>query len=204
MTRDIYERREKKRMMIKDLIRQNRTFRRFYQDVEIDRVILEELIDLARLSSCGGNLQSLKYVISNKPEKNNLIYQHLRWAGYLTDWPGPQEGERPSAYIIVLGDKDISKNFFWDQGIASQSILLGACEKGLGGCMFGSIDREGLKNKLGIPDRYEVLLVIALGEPKEEVVLEELDETGSIKYWRDEKGVHHVPKRKLEDIILDF
>ncbi len=189
-------------MMIKDLIRNNRTYRRFYQEAEIDRGVLEELIDLARLSSCGANLQSLKYVISNKPENNNLIFQHLKWAGYLTDWPGPQEGERPSAYIIVLGDKDISKNFFWDHGIACQSILLGACEKGLGGCMFGSVDRDGLKSKLGIPERYEVLLVIALGKPKEKVVLEELDETGSIKYWRDDKGVHHVPKRKLEDIIF--
>lgn len=190
--------------MINDLIRINRTYRRFYQEVEIDHNVLEEMIDLARLSASGANLQPLKYIISNKPEKNELIFQHLKWAGYLTDWKGPQEGEKPSAYIVVLGDKDISTDFFWDHGIACQSILLGACEKGLGGCMFGSVDREGLKNKLNVPDRYELLLVIALGKPKEVVVLEELMDTGNIKYWRDENGVHHVPKRELKDIILDF
>lgn len=189
--------------MIKELILKNRTYRRFYQEVKIDYSVLEELIDLARLSSSGANLQSLKYIISNEEEKNNIIFSHLKWAGYLTDWNGPEEGEKPSAYIIVLGDTDISTNYFWDHGIACQSILLGACEKGLGGCMFGAVDREDLKNKLGIQSKYELLLVIALGKPKEKVVLEEL-ENGDIKYWRDENGVHHVPKRKLKDIILEI
>lgn len=188
--------------MIKELIMKNRTYRRFYQEVEIEQSILEELIDLARLSSSGANLQPLKYVISNSKEKNQLIFQHLKWAGYLTNWVGPVEGERPSAYIVILADKEISKNVLWDHGIACQSILLGACEKGLGGCMFGSVNREGLKSDLNIPEQYEPLLVIALGKPKETVVLEECKSSDDIKYWRDEKEVHHVPKRRLEDVIL--
>ncbi|QUH24445.1 nitroreductase family protein [Serpentinicella alkaliphila] len=190
--------------MIRELVLKNRSYRRFYQEVEIERGVLEELIDLARLSSSGANLQSLKYIISNAPNKNNEIFMHLKWAGYLTDWDGPQEGEKPAAYIIMLGDKDISSNYFWDHGLACQSILLGACEKGLGGCMFGAIDRQGLKDSLSIPDKYEILLVIALGKPKEIVVLDELSDKGDIKYWRDENGIHHVPKRKLQDIILNL
>lgn len=190
--------------MIKDLIMKNRTYRRFYQEVIIDRKVLEELIDLARLSSSGGNLQSLKYVLSNNAERNEVIFQSLKWAGYLPQWDGPKEGEKPSAYIIMLGDTNISKYFFWDHGIACQSILLGACEKGLGGCMFGSVDKKGLKSALNIPDQYELLLVIALGKPKETVCLEECKNDGDIKYWRDENEVHHVPKRKLEEIILEL
>ena len=190
--------------MIYELIRKNRTYRRFYQEAAIDRIVLEELIDLARLSSSGGNLQSLKYILSCEPGQNNLIFQHLKWAGYLADWNGPEEGERPSAYIVMLLDRDISSNCFWDHGIACQSILLGACEKGLGGCMFGSLDRDGLRNSLKIPGRYEPLLVIALGKPKETVVLEELNDNGNIRYWRDGNGVHHVPKRNLRDLILKF
>jgi len=190
--------------MIKELILKNRTYRRFYEDVKIERDVLEELIDLARLSSSGGNLQPLKYIISNEPEKNNLIFKHLKWAAYFTDWDGPCEGERPTAYIIMCRDNDISKNCLWDHGLACQSILLGACEKGLGGCMFGSVDREGLRRSLNIPEKYEISLVIALGKPKEQVVLEELGQDGSVKYWRDENGVHHVPKRSLKEIILDL
>jgi nitroreductase len=165
---------------------------------------LNELIDLARLSSSGTNMQSLKYILSNKYEKNERIFKHLRWAGYLKDWNGPEEGEKPSAYIVMVNDLSISKNYWWDHGIAAQSILLGATEKGLGGCMFGSVDKAGLAKELVIGDKYEILMVIALGKPKEEVVLEELQSSGDIKYWRDEKAVHHVPKRALKDIILDI
>ncbi len=190
--------------MIRDLILKNRSYRRFYQDEKIERKTIEELIDLARLSSSGGNLQSLKYIISCDDDKNKIVFSHLKWAAYFKDWEGPEEGERPSAYIIMLRDNKISNNQLWDHGIACQSILLGAAERGLGGCMFGSADKQGLRKDLHIPEEYEVLLVIALGKPKEKVVLEELREPNDVKYWRDENQVHHVPKRKLKDIILDL
>lgn len=190
--------------MIKELVAKNRSYRRFFQDEKIEDDTLKELVDLARLSSTGANLQGIKYIISNDEQKNQRIFPHLRWARYLKDWDGPEEGEKPSAYIVMLLDKSTSASCFCDHGIACQSILLGATEKGLGGCMFGSIDKEGLKQELQIPDRYETLLVLALGKPKEIVVLEEIAETGDIKYWRDKNGIHHVPKRKLEDIIIDL
>jgi len=188
--------------MLRDLILKNRSYRRFYQDYAVSRATLEELIDLARLSASGGNRQPLKYILSCEPEKNALIFPHLAWAGYLTDWPGPAEGERPSAYIVILGDKTISESFGCDHGIAAQSIMLGATEKGLGGCMIGSIDTEGLRKALNIPSHLEILLVLALGKPKETVTIEKVDASSSIKYWRDFKGVHHVPKRMLDDIIV--
>lgn len=189
--------------MLKELVRNNRTFRRFHQEVAIEREALKEWVDLARLSSCGGNMQSLKYFLSHDQETNSLIFDHLRWAGYYKDWQGPEEGERPSAYIVMLGDNEIAKNHFWDHGIAAQSILLGACEQGYGGCMFASVDKAGLCEKLNIPARYEVLLVIALGKPKEIVALEDISASGDVKYWRDAEGVHHVPKRKLEDLLIN-
>lgn len=188
--------------MIRDLIIKNRSYRRFYQDSLIENQTLRELVDLARLSASAGNMQSLKYILSCEPEKNAAVFQHLRWAAYYKDWPGPPEGERPSGYIIILGDTSIYKNFYCDHGIASQSILLGATEKGLGGCIFASIDRDGLKKTLGIEDKFEILLVIALGKPKEKVVLEKVGPDGNIKYWRDNSSIHHVPKRSLNDIII--
>ncbi|QSX09028.1 nitroreductase family protein [Alkalibacter rhizosphaerae] len=190
--------------MIRDLILKNRTYRRFYQEVKLDRETIMEWIDLARLSSSAANKQSLKYIISTDEEKNEEIFKNIRWAGYLKDWPGPEEGERPSAYIVMLGDRSISENYFWDPGIACQSILLSATEQGFGGCMFGSANEEGIRGVFAIPPQYEVILVIGLGKPKETVVLDEVEKDGDIKYWRDPQQVHHVPKRKLEDIILDL
>jgi nitroreductase len=188
--------------MIRDLIRKNRSYRRFYQEVDIKLEILRELVDLARLSAAAANMQPLKYILSCQPRRNSLIFRHLAWARYLTDWPGPCEGQRPSAYIVILGDTEISRSFGCDHGIAAQSILLGATEKGLGGCMIASIEKEGLRKTLEIPPRYEILLVLALGKPKETVVIETVGTSGDIKYWRDSKGVHHVPKRPLDDIII--
>jgi len=189
--------------MIEELVRRNRSYRRFYENRVIEKETLQELINLARLSPSSANLQPLKYIISNTPEKNSLIFPCLAWAGYLKEWPGPQEGERPSAYIIILGDTEITRNFGCDHGIAAQSILLGATEQGLNGCILGSVQREKLSKSLNIPGRYEILLVVALGTRRETVVLEEVS-NNDIKYWRDEKGVHHVPKRSLSEIILEL
>jgi nitroreductase len=189
--------------MIRDLIKRTRSYRRFHQDHWIELDTLRELVDAARLSAAAGNLQPLKYILSNQAEKNSKIFQHLAWAGYLKDWPGPSEGERPSAYVIVLGDRRITKSFGCDHGIACQNIMLAAVERGLGGCMIGAINRERLRQDLDIPDHFEILLVLALGKPKERVVLEEVGPDGNIKYWRDSDGVHHVPKRSLNDIIVD-
>lgn len=188
--------------MIADLIRGNRSYRRFYENEPVSLDTLKWLVNLARLSASAANLQPLKYLLASDPAKNAAIFSCLAWAGYLKDWPGPAVGERPAAYIVILGDREISQNFGCDHGIAAQSILLGAREKGLGGCMLGSIQRDRLREILSIPEKLEILLVIALGKPKEQVVLEETAPGESIKYWRDAQGVHHVPKRRLEDIIL--
>ena len=188
--------------MFKDLVRRNRAYRRFYQDVPVSQESLRELVDLARLTASAANRQPLKYILSCEAEMNSRIFPTLAWAGYLKDWGGPQEGERPAAYIIVLGDTQITQNFGCDHGIAAQTILLGGTEKGLGGCIIASIRKPELRQELKIPEQYEILLVIALGKPKEKVVLETVSEDGEIKYWRDEQGVHHVPKRPLDSIII--
>jgi nitroreductase len=188
--------------MLRDLILKNRSYRRFHQDVTIERETLRELVDLARLSASASNLQPLKFMLSCDAGKNAKIFACLGWAAYLRDWPGPVEGERPSAYIVILGDKEISQSFGVNHGIAAQSILLGATEKGLGGCIIGSVDKPKLAQALEIPDRYEILLALALGKPKETVVLETVGPEGDIKYWRDSEGAHHVPKRSLDDIII--
>ncbi len=188
--------------MIRDLLTENRTCRRFYQEVAIKQETLRELVDLTRLSASGANRQPLKYILSCDPQKNALIFQCLGWAGALKDWPGPPEGERPSAHIIILGDTEIRKIVGCDHGIAALSIFLGAREKGLGGCMHGNVKRGELSKALGIPPRYEILLVLSLGKPKEKVVLETLESGGNFNYWRDSDSVHHVPKRRLEDIII--
>ena len=190
--------------MIDDLIKSTRSFRRFDESVTIERKTLEDLIDLARHSASARNMQPLKYILSCDPETNSKVFSTLTFAKALKDWDGPTEGERPSAYIIVLGDKKIAANFWCDHGIASQNIMLGARDRGLGGCMVGSINQPHLRELMSIPDRYEILLVLALGKPSEKVVIEPMPSDGDVNYWRDEESVHHVPKRSLDELILNL
>jgi nitroreductase len=167
--------------MLKELVLKNRSYRRFDQKAAISTETLRELVDLARCSASATNRQPLKYILSNEPEKNSLIFETVAWAGLL---------------------RDIAQNAGCDHGIAAQSILLGAAEKGLGGCMLGSANKEKLHKNLNIPEQYDIALVVALGKPAEKVVLETLEKGQDFAYWRDARSVHHVPKRKLDDIIV--
>lgn len=186
----------------KELVTQNRSCRRFDNSHKIDETTLRDLVELARNCASAANMQPLKYVISCNDEKNEDIFSCLGWAAYLKDWKGPEKEERPSAYIVILGDHQVSDKFWCDHGITAQTMLLGARVMGLGGCMFGAINIKKLKAVLDIADHLEPKLVVALGKPVEEIQIDELNKDGDIKYWRDEAQVHHVPKRNLNDIIV--
>jgi nitroreductase len=191
----------KNAMDLKELVYKTRSFRRFDESYHIDLKVLEGLVDLARMSASAANRQPLKYLLFNTTEFCQRIFPSIAWAAYLKDWYGPDSGERPSAYIIILGDKSITETFSFDPGIAAQSIMLGAVEAGLGGCMIGSIKREALRNDLRIPEKFEIILILALGKPAEKIFIDEIKDD-DVRYWRDDQQNHHVPKRPLKELIL--
>ncbi|WP_312440925.1 nitroreductase family protein [Lacrimispora sp.] len=189
--------------MLKELVSKCRTCRRFYEDEAVSTNDLRELVDLARLTASTANSQALKFRLCNSPEENTKVFHTLSWAGALPDWDGPEKGERPSAYIIILCDLSLGKNKLYDDGITAQTIILGAVEKGYGGCILGSVQRSDLAEALSIDSsRYSIDLVLALGKPKEKTVIVPVKEDGDIRYYRDENQVHYVPKRALDDIII--
>lgn len=187
--------------MIRELILKNRSYRRFNNSVKLSKEQIASWIDLARLSGSGRNAQPLKYSLVTDPELCEEIFPCLGWAGYLTDWKGPAEDERPVAYVAVLKDKKISENHYCDDGIAMQSILLGAVEDGFGGCMIGSLNKSKVSKILQLPEHLEILWMIALGKPSETCKIVEV-KNEDIKYWRGDDDIHYVPKRKLTDIII--
>lgn len=187
---------------LRDLVLRNRSYRRFDESYRIECETLVELIGLARCTPSAANRQPLKYILSADRKTNDRIFPCLTWAAYLKDWDGPAPGERPTAYIVILIDEGIAKDWWCDDGIAAQTILLGAVEKGLGGCMIGSINKERLRQELDTPVHLKIRLVVALGKPAEQVKLEDLAPGEDIRYWRDAKDVHHVPKRMLAELIV--
>lgn len=173
----------------------------------ISDATLYDLIDLARLGGSARNGQPWQYMIANKPEICGEIFPYLGWAGYLSDWKGPIEGERPCAYVLCLLNKNRLKGpeseAQFDLGVATQNLLLGAMEKRIGGCRIGAFNPK-LVSLFKLPDHLDLSLVVALGKPRETVIVEECKDEDDIKYWRDEHGVHHVPKRSLESCLVDI
>lgn len=183
-----------------DLIRQRRTIRKFRQE-RLERALLEKLVDAARLAPSANNMQPLKYIIVDDANTTEQFFQYVKWAGYIAPAGNPGEGEKPVAYIVILLDTQVrTTGFELDVGAAAQNIFITALEEGVGSCWMGAIDRNGIRKFLNIPERYDINSVAALGYPAESPVT--VEENGSIRYYKDELGVLHVPKRKLEDVIL--
>jgi nitroreductase len=189
-------------MDLKELILRTRSCRRFDAGVPIGEEPLRRLIELARATPSAANRQPLKYVLSCSADQNRKIFETLSWAAYLKDWKGPDDTERPTAYIVVTLDKSIAFDADIDVGIVSQTILLGATEMGFGGCILANFKKIELEELLGLPQNLIAMLVIALGKPAESVVLEDLPGGGSVKYYRDEASTHHVPKRTVDELIF--
>ena len=189
--------------MIKDLVLKSRSYRRFYENESVSYDKLKELVEIARYVPSTVNSQPLKFMLVNDEESNEKVFSTLAWAGLLKDWVGPGKGERPSAYIVILGDLSVGKNKHLDVGITAQTMMLGAADMGLGGCMFGSIQREKLASLFDIDtEKFSIELVLALGKPKEDVRIVDLPENGSTAYYRDDNGIHYVPKRSVEELII--
>lgn len=193
-------------MEFPQLVLANRSYRRFNEAALVSMQTLEELTDLARQTPSAQNLQPLRYALVNDRDTVNTICAAHGWAGFLPHWRGPEEGERPGAYILIMKQADDENALLaMDTGIAAQTILLGAVAKGLGGCMIGSMNKEKIHAALGLPEDLAIVLIIALGEPAETVKLVPLDATDTEnghKYYRDEAEVHYVPKRGLDEVVV--
>lgn len=189
-------------MMIKELVEKSRSYRRFYGEKKITEETLTDLIKLTIFCPSTGNIQPMKYMIVCDEETNKKVYETLAWAGYLKEWNGPSEEERPTGYVIMLRDKSLMKALNFDDGILAQTICLGAAEIGLGTCMIASVKRNELKEALNINNDFDISMVIALGYPNENIIIDQIGEDASFKYWRDDESNHHVPKRTIEELIV--
>ena len=186
-------------MSIYELILKRRTIRSFKPE-QVTEELLNKLGNAGRLAPSGANLQPLEFIVVNNSELVNKVFPSLKWAGYIAPAGNPPEGKRPTAYVIVLINTEIrSQGGEVDAAAAIENMILAALEDGVGSCWLGAIDRDKLRTLFNIPQNYRVDSVLALGYPDESPVLEEV--TDSIKYWKDENGVLHVPKRKLSDIV---
>ncbi len=186
--------------MIKELLVRTRSYRRYDENIALTESDVRAIAEAVRFVPSAGNLQRIRIAFVNNSLQNNEIFSTLGFAAYLKEWKGPEPGERPVGYAVLLTEGEPDINLAMDIGIAAEAMLLTAMERGIGGCIFRSFNRERLSEILK-KDGLTPALVISFGHPSEEVVLEDVKD-GDIKYYRDDAGIHHVPKRSLDDILV--
>ncbi len=192
--------------MFLDLVKQARSHRGFRQDRKVTRQELEHLVECARFTPAARNDQVLKYYLAEKTETVAAIQPLTKWAGALAELHLPRKGAEPVAYIVICLDGSLAENpapYQRDVGIVAQTILLAAAEMGLNGCMIGSFAAGELREKLGLPEAIKPQLLLALGEGTDRIVMTDVGEDGSTTYYRDAGDIHYVPKRTLEQLILN-
>lgn len=192
--------------MLKDLVLKDRSYRGYHEERKVTRDELIDMVDDARLTASGGNKQPLKYYISTDKEEVEAILATTKWAAALPELHLPKPGTHPTAFVIILQDSDIQPNMqaaMIDIGITAQTITLSATEKGLGCLMIRNFGLKPLTEVLGLSENLVPVLVIAIGAPAEKIELVPVPENGDVNYYRDENGTHYVPKRALEDIVLE-
>ena len=191
--------------MIKDLIKKNRSVRGYDNSRDVTIEELREMVDCARLSASSVNMQPLKYILVNTIDGKARVLKQVSFAAKLSTLKLPHRGSEPMAYIVICQDEQISKSetgFLRDVGIVAQSITLAATELGLGACMLGYFSPDKLRQALDLSENLKPLLVISLGKSVEDIRIVEIEEGESTDYYRDEAGIHYVPKRKLDDVII--
>ena len=189
-------------MNFKELVKSNRTCRRYDGTKSITRQDLLDLVDLVRYAPCGKNKQALRFALVADEETKARVFDNIFWAGFLKDWDGPIEGERPGGYILVFDDNDYGRAMVEDVGLAGQTLALGARAGGKAVCIFKAFKEKEIKEALGLGDNFNLLMVVAVGYPLEEVVIDDIHAGDDIKYYRDQDQVHHVPKIVTEDLLV--
>lgn len=187
---------------LRDLLRFDRSVRRFDAARVISHDVLEKLVELTRYCASSQNMQPLRYVIVDSQEEKDRLFPLLRWARHLKDWPGPAENERPSAYLVQLTDTRIAPSLLCDCGLQLQAITLGAATLGINGCIIRNFTPAEVHAALRLPDHYKVEYVLALGYAAETVRLTDLAPGADYGYYRLPDGTHVVPKRPLADLLV--
>lgn len=184
------------------LVREARSCRRFDESSPLTQQDLDWLLECARLAPSARNAQELRFITVTQGPVLDQLFPLTRWAGALKDWQGPEQGERPTAFIATLMPEHAGYLLCYDVGIACQTIQLAATSRGWGACMIQSFEHKPAADLLKIPAGLKIALLIGLGVAVEKRVVAAMPADGSFTYWRDANGVHHVPKRALSELLV--
>lgn len=135
---------------------------RAYQETAVPREKLEKILDAARLAPSARNVEPWHFIVVTDAEKRKALSKGL-FAKFLNEAP---------VVIVACGDYKASSDWYAvDVALAVESMILTATAEGLGTCCVGSFDEKHVKTLLKVPEKFEVLLLLAVGYPREKIDL---------------------------------
>ena len=190
-----------KHASIDTLLEKNRSYRGYRKDYVVKREMLERIVAVNAKIPCGKNQQTLRFKLVTKDTGADKVLENIKLGGMLPELHLPFEGTEPEAFIIVCGTTPETKIVDIDLGISMQSMLLKATEMGLNGIIICAFNTAKITEVFHLP--YEPLAIVAIGKGIEKIKLVPIDENESHAYYRDEQGVHYVPKVRAEQLIIE-
>lgn len=184
-----------------ELLKTRRTYRRFEQK-QISKELVDEILVAARLASSAANRQPLSYIVIQEAEKVADVFAYTKWAGALPPEQGqPKENERPVLFIAVIENMDINKDCDTDAGLAISNMTLAAWNHGVGSCMIGACNKPALSEMFGLTENQKLHTVVAFGYPSHASHIVDMEDPEQFKYYLDDNRDYVVPKRKLSDVV---
>lgn len=153
---------------------------RAYREEAIPEGLLFKVLEAARLAPSAGNLQPWYFIIVKDRDKRLRIAKGCRYGRFLKESP---------VVIVACGNRRSSPHWYAvDTAIALEHLVLAATALELGTCWIGSFNQEDIREMLKIPEKFEIVALMALGYSRGK-----LDLLAKIL---------HVfrPKRRLENI----
>ena len=139
-----------------DCLKTRRSVRQFTSE-EIDKTILEDIVDCGHLAASAINIQPVHFVVVTDSELKLKLANTTDHGKFLAHAP---------ACIVVLSEN--VKYYLEDGSAATQNILLAAKAYGLGSCWIAGDKKEyadTIVNMLGAPSSTKLISLIAIGKP---------------------------------------
>ena len=186
---------------VDELLLRNRSYRGYNKSFVVSEDMLRRIVAVCSRIPSARNQQALRFRLVTKGDESDIVLKNLKMGASLPQLHLPLPGTEPEAFIVVCSTKEEDSMVDIDLGIALQSMLLKAVEMGLGGLIIGAFNRVAIQEGLQMP--YRPLMLLAIGKPSEKIELVSIHNGESQTYYRDERGVHYVPKIKSDELIIN-
>jgi len=133
---------------------------RSYEQKTIPSEILSRVLEAGRAAPSASNNQPWHFIVVRDQEKRKILSNRM-FTRFLAESP-----------VVIVGCGEKNRRYHVvDVSIAMQQMVIAATSEGLGTCWIGDFNEETVRTMLKIPEKYNIICLLAMGYPKEKTDL---------------------------------